>query len=106
MNASHDSHPLGSRLKERIPKKAADKLRRPIVRDIQPNQAITTMHPIAPIEVLIQGEERRSRQAVQRWYQVLIGGSPRCHVHANHAETDPPFTQRVPLVGGYVFVEH
>ena len=54
MNASHDPHPLGPRLKERMPKKAADELRRPIIRDIQPDQAITVMHPIAPIEVLIK----------------------------------------------------
>ena len=27
------------------------------------------MHPIAPIEILVQGEESRSRQAMQRWYQ-------------------------------------
>jgi len=100
MNASDHAHSFGLRVKRRMAQESPDELRRMIIGDVEPYNSVADVRPIGTIEVSVQTEERRLRQAVQHGNQVLIVCAPGSHVHAHKAEANSPLTQQEPLAGG------
>ncbi len=106
MDSRHDSHSFRLRVEGRMPQKTPDEFRRLIVFDIQPHQAIRGMCPAGSMEILIQSEERRLRQTMQKRNQILILSAQQSDIHSHDSEANAPLTQPEPLFGGQVFVEH
>ena len=100
MDAGHGAHSLGLGVKGRMPQEPADEFGRPVIRYIQPNQAVTRVRPIRAKEIAIEAEESGLRQPAQCRDQVLIVRTPGGQIHANDAEVYPPPTQQEPLRGG------
>jgi len=106
MNADHYAHPLGLGVKKRVVQKTANELRRPIIRYIQPNQAVVGIGPDGPVEVAIEAEESRPGEAMKQWKQVFILGARRANFAADDPKSDPSLTQQLLLAVGQIFVEH
>ena len=106
MNTNYHAHALGLGVKGRMPQEPADEFGRPVIRHVQPNQAVTRVRPIRATEITIEAEKSGLRQPVQCRNQVLIVCTPGGQVQTNDAEVYPPPTQQEPLRGGQVFVQH
>jgi len=57
MNTNYRAHSLGLGIKGRMPQEPADEFGRPVIRHVQPNQAVTRVRPIRATEFTIEAKK-------------------------------------------------